>query len=300
MATCLSCKLMFNTSIEQRAHFKTEFHLFNMKRKKAGLSPITQAQFDAVVEKILIDNTNVEENGDNSVDKEESFDISDDEDVEKLVKERMSDPNTVKQCLFCQELSNNMDENIEHMKESHGFVISLKEYVKDLGELIKYLSVKVYVAHICIFCDYEENVGGRIFKSTSAAQAHMRDLSHCRFELLDNEFEYEKFYDFNAYYQSIKKKFSEDKEGIILPSNKIIVHKDIQLYKRPIRDNEDLDEEEKQLIAFSKWEKIQKTTDVEDPEVRKRDKLLFKKELKGNKVLRKHWFAGININTIKH
>jgi len=260
--TCLSCRLMFDSSTEQRTHFKTDFHLFNLKRKKAGLAPISQEQFDKVVQQILIENT-IENNneGDNGEEIEKNDELSDD-DVEQLVLERMNDPNTVNLCLFCDNLSEKIEDNLLHMK-NHGFFVPLKEYVYDIGELIKYLSVKVNVAHICILCDYTENVKGRIFKNTQATQAHMRDLSHCRFEIMENTFEYEKLYNFDLYEEHMRSKYVEEEDGLLLPSNKIIVHKDIQLYNRPsheVQVNEEEAEEEKQLLALKKNRKNSKNS----------------------------------------
>eukprot|EP00727_Mastigamoeba_balamuthi_P004740 m51a1_g14264 hypothetical protein (385) ;mRNA; f:301774-303268 len=48
--TCISCgSLSFADSAQQKEHFRSELHRFNLKRKCAGLPPITQAVFDEVV-----------------------------------------------------------------------------------------------------------------------------------------------------------------------------------------------------------------------------------------------------------
>ncbi len=43
--TCLSCQLIFSTSTEQKEHYKSDFHRFNLKRKVVGLPPITMEMF---------------------------------------------------------------------------------------------------------------------------------------------------------------------------------------------------------------------------------------------------------------
>lgn len=46
--TCVSCgKLVFASSAEQKDHFRSDFHRFNLKRKSVGLPPVTEAAFNA-------------------------------------------------------------------------------------------------------------------------------------------------------------------------------------------------------------------------------------------------------------
>eukprot|EP00033_Pygsuia_biforma_P000487 GCRY01000575.1.p1 GENE.GCRY01000575.1~~GCRY01000575.1.p1 ORF type:complete len:378 (-),score=74.35 GCRY01000575.1:280-1392(-) len=44
--TCVSCLLAFQTVGEQKAHFQTELHRYNLKRKVTGLPPLKQQAFD--------------------------------------------------------------------------------------------------------------------------------------------------------------------------------------------------------------------------------------------------------------
>nr|ODN96833.1 pre-60S factor REI1 [Cryptococcus depauperatus CBS 7855] len=50
MFTCISCKVAFETADEQRAHFLTDWHRYNMKRRVANLPPVAAASFN---EKVL-------------------------------------------------------------------------------------------------------------------------------------------------------------------------------------------------------------------------------------------------------
>lgn len=46
--TCVSCgKLVFASSEEQKDHFRSDFHRFNLKRKSVGLPPVTEDAFNA-------------------------------------------------------------------------------------------------------------------------------------------------------------------------------------------------------------------------------------------------------------
>eukprot|EP00053_Salpingoeca_punica_P009887 m.89001 g.89001 ORF g.89001 m.89001 type:complete len:453 (-) comp15210_c0_seq1:177-1535(-) len=43
--TCISCGVGFPTSEDQRTHYKTDWHRYNLKRKVAGMLPVTAASF---------------------------------------------------------------------------------------------------------------------------------------------------------------------------------------------------------------------------------------------------------------
>ncbi|KZV81900.1 hypothetical protein EXIGLDRAFT_844210 [Exidia glandulosa HHB12029] len=48
--TCLSCSIAFHTAEEQRLHYRSDHHRYNMKRRVAGLPPVSAHAFD---EKVL-------------------------------------------------------------------------------------------------------------------------------------------------------------------------------------------------------------------------------------------------------
>ncbi|EJD52387.1 hypothetical protein AURDEDRAFT_55420 [Auricularia subglabra TFB-10046 SS5] len=48
--TCLSCAIAFHTAEEQRGHYRSDHHRYNMKRRVAGLPPVSA---DAFNEKVL-------------------------------------------------------------------------------------------------------------------------------------------------------------------------------------------------------------------------------------------------------
>lgn len=47
--TCIACRLVFDGPQEQRSHYGTDFHRFNLKRKVADLPPLTKEVFDSKV-----------------------------------------------------------------------------------------------------------------------------------------------------------------------------------------------------------------------------------------------------------
>ena len=55
--TCITCHVAFNNGELQRAHYKTDWHRYNLKRKVADLGPITAADFAEKVENIQKQNS---------------------------------------------------------------------------------------------------------------------------------------------------------------------------------------------------------------------------------------------------
>lgn len=43
--TCIACGVGFGTGEDQRGHYKTDWHRYNLRRKVAGLPPITADTF---------------------------------------------------------------------------------------------------------------------------------------------------------------------------------------------------------------------------------------------------------------
>lgn len=69
-------------------------------------------------------------------------------------------------CLFCLNISSTVEENAAHMSHTHGLFMPEKEYLIDLRGLIVYLSEKIGVGNLCIYCN-------KSFTSPEGARAHM-------------------------------------------------------------------------------------------------------------------------------
>jgi len=48
--TCFACRVIFEEADTQRAHYKTDWHRYNLKRKVAELPPVTHGEFQVKVE----------------------------------------------------------------------------------------------------------------------------------------------------------------------------------------------------------------------------------------------------------
>ena len=212
--TCYTAPgVAFGSEEEMKAHYQTEWHRYNLKRKVAGLAPLTrelylqraareqekdaaaaakvgggrkQAREERRAMKVAADAANPR----SKVAHHEAT-ASMDAEAYMRYKIRHAAPFGEGSDLFSSHESADLASNLAHMARAHGFFVPWIEYCVDVPGLIKYLQEKVYVANMDL-------VKEKPFHSVEAVQAHMRDKSLCRFELEGNEDEYEAFYDLDA------------------------------------------------------------------------------------------------------
>ena len=48
--TCLACRVLFDDAETQRTHYKCDWHRYNLKRKIAELPPVTNGEFNRIVQ----------------------------------------------------------------------------------------------------------------------------------------------------------------------------------------------------------------------------------------------------------
>lgn len=113
---------------------------------------------------------------------------------QKEKKEVVTTDKDQRSCLFCNLVSESVEENLEHMQKKHSFFISSEEQCIDKQGLLKHLGEKINKGLMCLYC---ENAGGKGFKNRQALQDHMIDKGHC-FMNTESYDEYMKFYDFSS------------------------------------------------------------------------------------------------------
>ncbi|WQF86874.1 hypothetical protein CDEST_11888 [Colletotrichum destructivum] len=95
-------------------------------------------------------------------------------------------------CLFCNQRSANLTENMSHMQKRHGlFVPSPDNLIVDLETLVGYFHLVIFEYAECLFC-------GSVRNSPQAAQQHMAGKGHCRIDISREGSEFRDFYDFDA------------------------------------------------------------------------------------------------------
>jgi len=123
------------------------------------------------------------------------------DEVMKTIDEKIAAARSIlseRHCLFCNQLSTSLEDNLTHMSIIHSFFIPDAEYLVDITGLVAYLGEKIAVGNVCLFC----NEKGRDFRSLNAVRKHMVDKSHCKiaYDKERDRMELSDYYDFSASY----------------------------------------------------------------------------------------------------
>jgi len=257
MYRCRVSQQLFDTLEEYQKHLKSDLYRFNLKRKAAGLPPITSQQWDQIQLTELIEKNketpkstghikskNLEKNERkkkrSKFKSEENLNkLKKDEgkSVNQLIDEYIEDkrPIPTNQSLFCSHVSPDMETNLEFMRLTYGFFIPMREYCTDLNGLLTYLGEKIGVGLNSIYDNKQ-------FGSAEACQNHMRDTSTCIMLWENNEDEYEAFYNFQGLIEREKQmsnvEVHENGYELIVNDEKILGHRQLSIYyKQGVRNH---------------------------------------------------------------
>jgi len=291
----------------------------NFKKKKAYESHINSKKHQEMILKFEANTTNeagpptknvIKSTNKNEIKVVEEVDDDDDEDME--VEEVDSDewdeddenaiPTT--DCVFCSHHSNNMDNNVQHMMEVHGFFIPDPEYLIDTAGLLEYLGAKVGQGLLCLWCSEK----GKRFNSLDAVQKHMVDKGHCKMlHEGDALVEYDEFYDYSSSYpegqddpeaEVAVDNLDSDGFQLVLPSGATVGHRSLMRYfKQSLNPNREL------VLANSGRDSVVSTyramgwtgTTGEMAKAKARDQKFIRK------TQAKHWMkVGCKANLLQH
>ncbi|KAI5262827.1 hypothetical protein E4T47_09179 [Aureobasidium subglaciale] len=128
-------------------------------------------------------------------------------------------------CLFCSNISDDIDTNLMHMSKSHGMTIpSPHQLSVDPTTLLNYLNLVISVDHECLTCGTQR-------RNTQAIRQHMLGKGHCAFDISDIESEYREFWDFEV----DDEKAEVDGENITLPSGRVVSSRSSRATQRRCR-----------------------------------------------------------------
>nr|POF03033.1 zinc finger protein 622 [Quercus suber] len=187
---CSACAVDFLTDTQRRDHMREPWHVYNLKRRIVGMSPISQ-DAHAMVAIELEKTKSIHEAEDSPEDidygiKDEQFDqtrLDDntDDDADQSDKPKEDDTAVAsRQCLFCSERQLSSGDNMQHMAQAHGFRVPNQDGLQtDLETFLAYLNRVVRVFHSCLSCSTYKS-------STEAVQAHMYDRGHRMLDLSPN------------------------------------------------------------------------------------------------------------------
>ncbi|KAF2006633.1 hypothetical protein P154DRAFT_570020 [Amniculicola lignicola CBS 123094] len=192
--TCNTCSLVFDNSQAQRKHMREPWHVYNLKRRMASLSPISADTYAESVATSLVSNKQeASDAGSSSVavtnpPEEESYE---EEPVEESddIEDSMSEDVPINRCLFCIIKSDTLETNFEHMSSDHGLYIPEIEHLASLESIVRYLRTVIIKYKECLYC-------GITKQSTEGIQRHMLDKGHCMINL-EREPELLEFWEFS-------------------------------------------------------------------------------------------------------
>jgi pre-60S factor REI1 len=132
------------------------------------------------------------------------------------------------QCLFCLNISDSIDTNLDHMSKSHGMMIpSPHQLTVDPMTLLSYLHLVISVYNECLTCGTQR-------RNTQAIKQHMLGKKHCAFDISDVESEYREFWNFGEDSAGVQ----IDGESITLPSGRVVMSRSGQSTQQRQRPSE--------------------------------------------------------------
>lgn len=93
------------------------------------------------------------------------------------------------QCLFCNRMSRDQDQNILHMSKAHGLHVDSKNLIVDVESLLAYFHLVISGCYECLYCGTQRN-------TRQAVQQHMMAKGHCKYDIEDKDAEIRDFYEF--------------------------------------------------------------------------------------------------------
>ena len=235
MLPCNSCAVYFQTPVEQREHYKTEFHLYNTKRRVVGLDPIEEETWLERLDQIkMMADSSKTDRGSSHLKKRDGT-----SNKNKTLKKSQEGKSAVSlpiidetYCLFDGSKHATIEDNVEYMAKKYSFFIPDIEYLTDLPGLISFLALKLTEGHQCLYCDKQ-------FASLQACRGHMMDMNHHRIgteteELLDD---IEDFYEYPEVTEEEEKAQILEDGSLQLASGAVAVHRDFAfIYNQKLRN----------------------------------------------------------------
>ncbi|XP_055844698.1 cytoplasmic 60S subunit biogenesis factor ZNF622 [Episyrphus balteatus] len=230
---CNACRKQFSSQCSHDNHL-------NSKKHKENLTKFNDINGDSkeITTKSLVQP------------KQHPMMVEEDESIEEVDSDEWEDvgPNPIadNNCIFCDEHSEDLVDNLKHMSVAHSFFIPDAEFCTDLEGLLFYLGDKVCNHFICLWC----NDRGKTFYTLDAVRKHMIDKGHC--QMLHEGIalaEYTEFYDYSSSYPDNKDGMDIDEEFVpdlldgdeyqlVLPSGAVIGHRSLlRYYKQRLNPN---------------------------------------------------------------
>ena len=224
--TCTACGIEFEDAADHRDHFRAEWHVYNTKRRVAGLQPISETTWEEKLEKIKSQQDSVQSQ------------IAEKTGKKKVERSEMSTSNAAPAvideltCFFDNLRFESLEDNLAHMSLKHSFYVPYVDWVSDWTGLLTKLCSRILTDHQCVTC-------GKRFRTAYAVQGHMADSGHSRINLDDEELidSLESFYDFSTKEEIVDELDILEDGSLQLPSGATLTHRDFAyIYKQKVTE----------------------------------------------------------------
>jgi len=172
VAPCTACLDNFQTTEEQREHYRSDRHTYNVKRRQTDLKPVSAELWAQKLENFARMEKKEKTKGTahlkQKAPKSKPSSVVFVQDAVLTLKERTSS-----HCLFDEHKSSSWEENVTYMQSKYSFFIPHREYLVKPEELILYLHEKIYEGFTCLYCD-------KSFADETSCLRHMTDKNHTR------------------------------------------------------------------------------------------------------------------------
>jgi pre-60S factor REI1 len=123
---------------------------------------------------------------------------------------RVAREDALRECLFCNTRSQDLEHNLKHMQKIHSLFIPERPFLADPEGLMLYLNRKVSDHWQCLYCN-------RLKWSEDGIKTHMRDTEHCKiaYDTEDQQLEIGAFYDFRSTYSDDDDSYSDEDEDML-------------------------------------------------------------------------------------
>ncbi|ETI21634.1 hypothetical protein G647_07981 [Cladophialophora carrionii CBS 160.54] len=92
------------------------------------------------------------------------------------------------QCLCCNQMSPDLDQNLVHMSRAHGLYVDPANLLVDVGALLAYFHLIISGRYECLYCGTQRS-------TREAVQQHMMAKGHCKYDITDEDSELRDYYE---------------------------------------------------------------------------------------------------------
>eukprot|EP00930_Biecheleria_cincta_P061117 TRINITY_DN46688_c0_g1_i1.p1 TRINITY_DN46688_c0_g1~~TRINITY_DN46688_c0_g1_i1.p1 ORF type:complete len:525 (+),score=142.30 TRINITY_DN46688_c0_g1_i1:114-1688(+) len=233
--SCAACAEVLTSAAALRAHHKSERHVYNTKRKLAGLKPISQDAWERKISesraieagankgKSHLKAGKDRKSSDAASNTQAGYPSTDSGTAPSIpsAPEEEVQPFTPRRSLFDRQHFTTLEKNLAHMWRTYNFYIPDREYCNNVEGLLEHLWQKCNQEYACLFCN-------RRFPDAASTRRHMLDKKHARIGVeartrrgnpdeqgsRELQAEIEDFYDFTGSTREITEKITDPEQRI--------------------------------------------------------------------------------------